>query len=386
MLLALLAPLAAAQQPKIFRDGGNWVQETSGSIATARNLRVKVDVGSVRITGGSEQGITYKVRTLSCMSEESSRRQLEAYKVNANLRGDTAWISGDWEGGRSRKFSAEFTITVPRDTETVKVETEGGSVVVTGIKGRVDMQTGGGSIKVDDIGGSVTAETGGDWINVGTVAGDVNLQTGGGKIYIESVKGKINASTGGGDMVIVSGLQGAILEAGGGNIQVKQCAGKLKVSTGGGNIDLGDIGGPVEIDTGGGSIRLASAKGPVRAETGAGRIELNDVTSARAETGAGGIVAKFVGATGQRTDSVLETSAGDITVYLAADLALTVRASIDLANGHHIHSDFDDIRINSEGGDYGPRTITAEGKLNGGGPVLKVRTATGDITFRRASR
>jgi len=70
-------------------------------------------------------------------------------------------------------------------------------------------------------------------------------------------------------------------------------------------------------------------------------------------------------------------------VYLAPDVHLTIRASIEVANGHMIHSDFPEIRVTAEGGDYGPKTYTAEGSLNGGGPVLKVRTTTGDITFRR---
>ena len=135
------------------------------------------------------------------------------------------------------------------------------------------------------------------------------------------------------------------------------------MSTGGGNIELGDISGPVEIETGGGSIRLGWAKGVVRAETGAGRIELNGVSSARAETGAGGILAKFISSNGERTDSVLQTSAGDIVAYIAADVAMTIRASIDLANGHKISSDFTDIRVTSEGGDWpGPKSFTAEGK------------------------
>jgi DUF4097 and DUF4098 domain-containing protein YvlB len=121
----------------------------------------------------------------------------------------------------------------------------------------------------------------------------------------------------------------------------------------------------------------------VRAETGGGSIELNGVPSARAETAAGGITAKFVSSTGERTDSVLETSAGDITVYLAPSLALSIRASIEVANGHSIRSDFSEIRVTTEGGDYGPKTVTADGSLNGGGAVLKVRTTTGDIWFRR---
>ena len=381
MSLAFLAP---AQQSRVFQQGGNWAEERSGSLSAAKHLRIEVDHGNVHLQGGNQSNITYSLHNLAYTSaEDRARRELTSYKISSYVRGDTAYITAEDEGS-GKRCAADFTINVPRETESIKIDTNGGSVVATGVTGRVDAQTGGGSIKVDDIGGPVTAETGGDWIDVGTVGGDLNLQTGGGKIMIRSAKGKIIASTGGGDVVILSGEQSAVLEAGGGNIQVKQCGGKVRVSTGGGNIDLGDIGGPVEMETGGGSIRLASAKGPVRAETGAGRIELNGISSARAETGAGGIQAKITSSPAQ--DSSLETAAGDITVYVAADVKLTVRAAIEMSNGHNIHTDFSDIHVTSEGGDYGPREVSAQGSLNGGGPVLKITTMTGDIRILRASR
>src|SRR6266571_3245817 len=353
MVLVSLASLVPAQpQNRVYREGGGWAEEITGSLPAAKNLRVKVDVGSVRIVGGSQQGINYVVRNHAYnSSEDKARREFDSYKISAYIRGETAWVVGEWQGGKlPSKCSAEFVINTPRQMELVKVETEGGSVSATGIAGRADAQSGGGSIHLDDIGGA------------------------------------INAESGGGSVVLISGLQGAVLETGGGSIQVKKCTGSVKATTGGGSIDLGDIGGPAEIETGGGSIRLGSAKGLVRAETGGGSIELNGVPAARAETGAGGIVAKFVASSGERTDSVLETSAGDITVYLASDLAITIRASIELANGHNIRSDFPDIHVRTEGGDYGPKTVSADGRLNGGGPVLKVRATTGDITFRRTSR
>jgi hypothetical protein len=102
------------------------------------------------------------------------------------------------------------------------------------------------------------------------------------------------------------------------------------------------------------------------------------------ETGAGGITVKFINTGAERSDSVLETAAGDITVYIAPDVAISVRASVDLGNGHRITSDFADIHVVSEGNQWGPRTLNAEGSLNGGGPVLKVRTTSGDICIRRA--
>jgi len=387
VMILSLADAGLAQQNRVYREGGNWGQEMSGSLSAAKNLRVKVEFGSIRVQGGSQQGINYTFRNLAyTSSEDKARRQFDSYKVSTYVRGETAYIVAEVEGRRPNKCSGEFVVNVPREMESVRIETDGGSVNVNNVAGRADVETGGGSIKLDDVGGSVNAETGGDWIEVGNVGGDASLQTGGGRITIGAVKGKINASTGGGDMIILSGMQGAVLEAGGGNIQVKQIGGRLKVSTGGGNIDLGDIGGAVEIETGGGSIRLASAKGPVRAETGAGRIELNGVSSVRAETGAGGIIAKFVSSSGDHTDSVLETSAGDITVYISPNVAISIRASIDMANGHKIQSEFPDVRVTTSGEWPATGTATAEGKLNGGGPVLKLRTSTGDIKILRASR
>jgi DUF4097 and DUF4098 domain-containing protein YvlB len=387
LLCVLAAPtaLAVAQEAPASHEGV-WSQSTSGTLAAARNLRIKLDMGSVVLRGGQQAGISYVVQSHSYSSERDARRQFGSFKVNSYVKGDTAWIVGEWDGRRPRKFAGEFVINIPRDTAFVKIETGGGGVEASGITGGVEIESGGGKVKLDDVGGAAQVQTGGDSIDVGTVGGDLKLETGGGNISIRSVKGQIRAETGGGNVVVVSGGQGAVLEAGGGNVEIKHCGGRVKATTGGGSITLGDIDGPAEIETGGGSIHLTSAKGRVGANAGAGSIELYGVPSARVETGAGGITVKFINTGAERSDSMLETSAGDITVYLAPDVAISVRASVDLGNGHHITSDFADIHIANEGGQWGPRTLSAEGKLNGGGPVLKVRTTTGDICFRRAKQ
>jgi len=390
--LALLVPLALvpagqAQETHVSREGGAWAQEITGSLAAVKNLRVKVDMGSVVVRGGQQPGINYVVHThFGNSSEQDARRQFEQYKVTAYVKGDTAWIVGDWQGGRRpRRFSGEFSVVVPRDMAMLKLETEGGNVDASGVAGRVEAESGGGSMKLDDIGGGANAETGGGSIDVGTVGGELNLHTGGGSIEVRHANGKVVAETGGGKVEIQSGAQGAIIETGGGSVEVRQCNGKVKVSTGGGSLDLSDIGGPAELETGGGNIHLTSAKGHVHAETGGGGIELYGVPSARAETGAGGITVKLVNTGSERNDSDLETGAGDITVYIAADVAINVRASVDMGNGHRITSDFSDIHISSEGDKWGPKSLTAEGKLNGGGPTVKVHTSSGDICFKRAS-
>ena len=383
-LLALLVTLCAAQQTSVQKEGSNWTSVANGSLSGVRNLHIKVQVGAVRVEGGSNQGITYVIRNYSNeSSEDRARRQFDSYKISSYVRGDTAWIVGEWEGGRPHKFSSDVTVSVPRDMELVKIETEGGAIVTTGISGRLEAKSGGGGIHLDDIGGAISAETGGGGIDVGNVGGDLTVRTGGGTIHIGSAKGKVIAESGGGNLVLVAGSQGASLQTGGGSIHVDKCTGEVKASTGGGGIELGEIGGGAQMDTGGGSIKISSATGPVKAGTGGGSIELWGVPTAHVETGAGSVIAKFISSSGERSDSMLETGVGDITVYLVPNINMTVRASIEAANGHHIVSDFPEIKISSEGGQW-TKLVTAEGNLNGGGPVLKVRTTMGNIYIRRA--
>src|SRR5438874_883345 len=385
LLVTLAATLCVAQQGSVQKEGGNWTSVANGSLTGVHNLHIKVEAGAVRVGGGSNQGINYVIRNKSYeSSEDRARRQFESYKINSYVRGDTAWIMGEWEGGSPHKFSSEVNVTVPRNMEMVKIETEGGEVVTTAISGRLEARTGGGAIHLDDIGGSVSVETGGGAIDVGNVGSDLTLRTGGGPIHIGSAKGKVMAESGGGNLVLVSGSQGASLQTGAGTIHVDKCTGEVKAETAGGAIELGEISGDVTTETGGGSIKVNSAGGPVKAETGGGGIELWGVPSVHVQTGAGPIIAKFVGSHGQRNDSMLETGVGDITIYLVPNINMTVRASIEASTGHSIKSDFPEIRVSSEGGQWGPKQVSAEGSLNGGGPVLKLRTSMGNIYIRRA--
>ena len=188
-------------------------------------------------------------------------------------------------------------------------------------------------------------------------------------------------------MVVLSGLQGAVLETGAGSIRVDKCSGTVKATTGGGSVDLGEIGGPAEIETGAGSIRLASAKGRVQAQTGGGSIQLDGATSVKAETSAGGIIVKLLSRS-RPVAAIPRLKPPPVTLPSTWPTIwpISIRAEIEIANGHTIRSDFSDIHVSSEGGQWGPKTVTAEGQLNGGGPVLKVRTNSGNVYFRRVSR
>ncbi|HYM08736.1 MAG TPA: hypothetical protein VEU11_19450, partial [Terriglobales bacterium] len=183
-VMMLLLPLCVAQEVRpdehvrVYQENGKWSRQITGSLAAAKNLRVKVDSGVVRVVGGPRQTIDYVISNHSyAPSEEKARREFESYKISVSLRGDTAWVTGEWQGSRPRRSSSEFVINIPRNTDLVKVETEGGDLTATGIGGRVEGETGGGSIRLDDIGGAVNAETGGGSIDVGTVGGELALHT-----------------------------------------------------------------------------------------------------------------------------------------------------------------------------------------------------------------
>lgn len=386
LLAALITTLCAAQQTSVQKEGGNWVSVVTGSLSGVKNLHIQVEIGAVRIQGGSTQGINYVIRNKSYEgSEDRARKQFEAYKITTYVRGDTAFITGEWENGHPHKFNSEVTVNVPRDLDLVKIETDGGEISTAGISGRLEAESGGGMIHLDDIGGAISAETGGGSIDVGNVGSDLTVRTGGGPIHIGSAKGKVVAESGGGNLVLVSGSAAASLQTGGGSIHVNKCTGEVKAETGGGSIDLGEMGGGVSMETGGGTLKVSSAAGPIKGETSSGDIQLWGVPSAHVETGAGAITAKFIRGNSDTSNSELETGVGDITVYLVSNVNLTIRASIEAANGQQIISDFPEIKIASEGGgQWGPKLVSAEGSVNGGGPVLKVRTTMGNIYFRRA--
>jgi hypothetical protein len=389
VLAAITALPMLAQNSRIYREGNSWVEEITGTLPLSRNLKVTTDMGSVQVIGGNDNDVRYTIRKRAYgSSEDSARRSFQQFGVTAVKRGDFAIFEGSWGEGRARKFNAEFIVSVPRDMMVVKLNSDGGSINVKGIGGRLEAETGGGSVKLDDVGGTAMAETGGGSIDVGNANGELKLTTGGGSIRVVSAKGKVIASSGGGS-VSVGNAAGVMVETGGGSVDVGTCSGETQVETGGGSIDLGDINGPVSLETGGGSIKLSGARGPVKVSTGGGNLDLWKLSQGvRAETGAGTITAEFIGTppNGSNAYSLLETSAGDVIIYVASDVKLNIKAVIQTAFGHKITSDFAGLNINTEGGEWGPKTIYADGALNGGGPLLKVRTTIGNIFIRKAKR
>ena len=385
ILTMLAASLPAlAQQPRVTRDGRSWVETSNGVLTPAgRVLRVNTDIGSIHIKGGA-QGLRWTVAKRSfASSEQDARRQFERFHIVAAKRNDIATIEGNSAHGDMSRFTVDITIEVPREMQAISVNSQAGNVSVSNSAARVDAVTGGGNVDLDNISGAVRARTAGGNIQIGTVNSALAIKSGGGNINIANAR-QIDVSTLGGN-IAVGNTTGGLIQTGGGSIDVRHSGGELKVATAGGTVEIGDVNGPLRVDTGGGNIRVGGARGRVLAITGGGNIELYKLAKgAQAQSGAGTITAEFIGGRGSFGDSALRTTAGDVVVYLSGGTSCTVHAASEMASGRGIRSDFPELKITSEGGDFGPKTMYLDGSINGGGPLLKVRTSIGQIEFRRS--
>lgn len=382
LAVAIAVPLGA-QQSKVYREGNAWIEETTGTMPPGREVRVNTDMGSVQVQGNSPQ-VSYVIRKRSfAASQAAARQQFQQLRISVVKTAERDSIEGKLLGKNLNRFNAEFVVQVPRQLEMVQVETRGGALSLNSITATIYGTTGGGAIKLDDLGGPIKIATGGGNVEGGNLRADFTLSSGGGDVHIDNIGGQARVTIGGGKVYIGS-AKGSTITTGGGGIEVRKCDGDLRASTDGGNLAFGDVSGAVRADTGGGSVRLASANGRVQVSTGGGSVELYNLgQGAQVETGAGPITVEFVSNHGVFAESSLHTAAGNVSVCLPGSLPVTVHASSDMTNGQGIVSDFPALKISTSGGNYGPKAMSAEGALNGGGPMLRVRTSMGQIAFRQ---
>jgi hypothetical protein len=102
-------------------------------------------------------------------------------------------------------------------------------------------------------------------------------------------------------------------------------------------------------------------------------------SAVKASTATGGITAWFV-MPKHAGNCELESTEGDIIVYLPRQLPATIDAQIKMANDHHLIVDPAlPIKIQYDDQSNGSKTIRAEGALNGGGEILRLRATQGNI-------
>jgi DUF4097 and DUF4098 domain-containing protein YvlB len=164
------------------------------------------------------------------------------------------------------------------------------------------------------------------------------------------------------------------LKTSGGDIVCGDLQGKAAANTSGGDVMLGHIGGEVQVHTSGGDIVLEQAAGSAKLHTSGGDIKVGSVLNTLdASTSGGDVSARLSG--GLKGDCSLSTSGGDIRAVVDDNAAFQLDASTSGGDVEAYH-----LTLTIERGGHGKSKLV--GKVNGGGPLLKLRTSGGDIDIK----
>ena len=182
---------------------------------------------------------------------------------------------------------------------------------------------------------------------------NTDLKTSGGNVTVGDLTGEMLAKTSGGN-VKLGNIDGTV-EAGtsGGNVTLGSCTGDTKLRTSGGNVRAEKIVGRADLGTSGGDIRVQLVENTLSAHTSGGNVE-----------------AVIGGAL--KGDCSLGTSGGEVRVTVDRAAAFQLDAA---TSGGSVRAD--GLTITLDGGGAGKSRLS--GKVNGGGPLLKLRTSGGSI-------
>jgi len=213
---------------------------------------------------------------------------------------------------------------------------------------RVKSNWGGSEEKVREIAANPPIEQTGNIIRIGTH--HENLHNISIDYDIEApADAYLDAGSGSGDIADAGVGENTKLNTGSGSIHATGLKGNFTVNTGSGDIYAEQSGpGDVKAETGSGTIELKNLKGELKAQTGSGDIKVGGAPTApwRLQTGSGS-VELWAG----DAPLTLDADTGSGTVH--TDREMLTQGSIDK---HHV-----------------------TGKLNGGGPTVRVETGSGDI-------
>ena len=183
---------------------------------------------------------------------------------------------------------------------------------------------------------------------------NLDLRTGG-SAKIAKVDGTVKASTEGG------------------SLKVENVTGSLTASSKGGALTIGDVGGDLEARCSGGATTVGQVTGRVVANSEGGSLSIKEATAALDATVNAGWVTAYLPKT-PLSDCKVTANAGGIDLRLGPSVAVTIDAAWTSGG---IVNDFEIAKKGSSKGNQ------LKGDINGGGPVITLRTNGGAIHLNK---
>jgi hypothetical protein len=310
------------------------------SNAGIKNIEVETSGGSISISGVSsadqeiEVYISGNNGNKDLSKEEIQKRLEEDYILDINVNNNKVTAIAkprrnnmNWK----RSLNISFKLYVPQNVST-DLRTSGGSISLMDISGNQDFKTSGGSLNIKNVGGKIDGKTSGGSINVSDSKDELKLATSGGSINAKNCQGTLRLATSGGSLNL-DGLKGDIeANTSGGNVHGSNIEGELSTHTSGGSINLSELACNLETSTSGGSVNV-------------------EMTSLN----------KFV---------KISNNGGDIKLKLPSDKGIDLDLSARKIDAG--------VLKNFDGKTESDRI---EGKLNGGGTEVEVRSGSGRISL-----
>lgn len=374
----LSAGSLASSSISIHHDRAGCSATIRGSLPSSAPL-LDVNVGGdVTIRGGRAAGISYTItarftdRDCRGSGEKAARQAAAKLDVAIERRYGSLSLTFPWTASWNGQT---VRLEVPRGASKLSVISVAGNIDIDQIDGSVITRNGAGRTLLDHIGGDAEIRTAGGATTMGLIGGNVRCFSGGGSICARTIRGESVFETCGGEIYAAEALGAVHAYTGAGSIRIGHAGSSVTAATQGGPIEVGRAEGMVIANNSGGPIRVSSAPG-VHCSTASGAIRLTGVSgSLFASTTLGNIIASLLDAR-LLANSFLQTGGGDITVLIPSNISVTLKAT-STGDAAGIVSDFP-VRLTTRGS-----FLTAEGPINGGGPLLRIAGKSGTIFIKR---
>ncbi|HJS56191.1 MAG TPA: hypothetical protein VJ765_16685 [Chitinophagaceae bacterium] len=322
------------------KSGKEPYMTNSLSGESVKSTEVQTSGGSISVTGVNSAAETKVEVYISSnngkneISKEEITKRLEQYDLSVLVSNNKLTAIAkpkernmDWKRG----LSISFRVFVLKNVST-DLSTSGGSISLSNLTGSQKFTTSGGSLHIDNVGGNVDGRTSGGSIDLENSRDDIELTTSGG------------------------------------SIRANNCNGKLRLTTSGGSLDLRDLKGDIKASTSGGSVNGRNISGELVTHTSGGGIHLYDLACSLDASNSGGSINIEIKELGKYVK--VSNSGGGI------DLQLPKNKGVDLdLSGGRIKTD----QLGNFDGTIDDDSV--QGKLNGGGVPVRVRSSSGRISL-----
>lgn len=367
LCLALSAPGSAEPLSKPLRAA---VPAKAGSTVVVENLAGRLEV----VRGGGAEAVLAGTARCDAGPATASQALLDAVAIRVREAAGAVTLHVDYpvekspfryeKEGRSGSAWNRSSSTVEYQGRQVTVR-EGGSAPLLQADLTLEVPEG-VAVRVVNHVGRVAARDLGGALEVKTAAADVSL---------EAIAGAAEVRTGSGD-VRVRGAGGLDVQTGSGDVDAERASGTVSVRTGSGDVRLGrSESARVSVRTGSGDVALDGAAGDLELHTGSGDVRGSAVARvSRLEIGTGSGDVSLSVETADFEGGTVETASGDVALSLVSGPAM--RLSVSTASGDIDTEGLQVTRLEKRG----ERSLVAD--VRGGGPLLRVSTASGSVRVR----